>query len=1190
MGRISEQEQEAIETRLLHNRKFREDIEIAESEMLDDYLNEGLSEDERLQFERRFLSTAIGRRKISFARALKRHSAKAVDTERAETPFVNRRELHPVKRFMTSRWAHAAAFVLLVLSIGMGVWRVFIFQSDVTKGMIALNAAYRDERPVEVRISDLNYAPFSRTRGAELTKVNRAEFDRAETFLRHAVAEEAGAVSHQALGRFYLLSHNYEKAIEQLEQALKSDPENAQAHSDMGAVLLEQGKIEQLSEKSGQSVEQFAHSLEELNKALALDNTLLEALFNRALCYEYMVLPQQAQDAWRQYIERDPYSYWTIEAKQHLKLLEEQQNKRSQIEGRSLQEFLTAYQAGNHDGAWSIVSQNSTSAGNLITNTLLDTYLALESTGEKENAREQLGALLYVGRLEAERTGDRYTTDLSNFYRQTSASERLLLAQAREQMKKGYERFKQSGFNEAINLYMAAKQTFVQTGNEAEAIFAEYRIGHCYVLKPDTDKSLPLFQALSSICEQRQYKWLLAQCFYEIAHIRVSLSEYSAAIDSSNQALKLSTQLQDTNGLLKSLIQMADAYQSLNQTKVSLGLLQRSLTLLNNSAPEPMQAWGIYFATALNCKSLGFYTAALEYQRETLRLALTIKRPLPISRSYEYLGLVLSDLKHHDEAIKNIQLAYETGKAVSGEPNGLELMASSSLSIGDVYRQMGNHKLALEAYRESIQLYDSLEFQYFNCAAHKGMLLSYIAEGDYASAKRELETVLQLFEQYRSTITDGSHRDSFFDTEQSIYDVAIDFEYSKMNNPHQAFMYSEISRARSLLDILRQGARVIEKENGPDLNLPAVSNPPTIQELQRDLPAQSQLLQYAILDDKLLIWVVTKTDVSSAVIHIDDKILHEQVQDYLNVVKSKSAVNAREVSKRAKDLYAILIKPAEPYLNENHLLCIIPDKILSYLPFSSLISPISGKYLLEIYRLELSPSSSIFLDCSNKAYILAKTADERLLSVGNPSIDRSQFPSLPDLPSAAREAETITAYYKSWRLFLRDDARVKTIKDEIKEADIVEFALHYVIDERSEMLSKLVLAKEPSGTTPGQALGGALPAYEIYKMTLPRTRLVVLSACQTGIEHAYRGEGSVGLARPFMAAGVPLVIASLWAVDSDSSAELMIEFHKQRSLNRLPTAEALRRAQLNMLHGQNELYHQPYYWASFVTIGGYADF
>ena len=118
-----------------------------------------------------------------------------------------------------------------------------------------------------------------------------------------------------------------------------------------------------------------------------------------------------------------------------------------------------------------------------------------------------------------------------------------------------------------------------------------------------------------------------------------------------------------------------------------------------------------------------------------------------------------------------------------------------------------------------------------------------------------------------------------------------------------------------------------------------------------------------------------------------------------------------------------------------------------------------------------------------------------------------------------------------------------------------------------------------------------LQAYEIYKLNLARARLVVLSACRTGIEKYYGGEGMVGLSRPFIAKRIPLVVASLWPVNSVTTADLMIRFHGYRkSGDGLPTAEALRQAQLEMLSGANSENRLPYHWAAFVTIGGYAHF
>jgi CHAT domain-containing protein len=88
---------------------------------------------------------------------------------------------------------------------------------------------------------------------------------------------------------------------------------------------------------------------------------------------------------------------------------------------------------------------------------------------------------------------------------------------------------------------------------------------------------------------------------------------------------------------------------------------------------------------------------------------------------------------------------------------------------------------------------------------------------------------------------------------------------------------------------------------------------------------------------------------------------------------------------------------------------------------------------------------------------------------------------------------------------------------------------------------------------------------------------------------SYHGEGAIGISRPFLAAGVPLVVASLWPIDSKATYELMIRFHKYRR-DSGSSVKALKRAQFEMLQSSQPKYHHPYYWAAFNLVGGYAEF
>ena len=150
--------------------------------------------------------------------------------------------------------------------------------------------------------------------------------------------------------------------------------------------------------------------------------------------------------------------------------------------------------------------------------------------------------------------------------------------------------------------------------------------------------------------------------------------------------------------------------------------------------------------------------------------------------------------------------------------------------------------------------------------------------------------------------------------------------------------------------------------------------------------------------------------------------------------------------------------------------------------------------------------------------------------------------------------------------------------------DVAHFSLHCLVEEKTPWLAALVLAEPQAGQEDrSSADEGLLYLNEIYGMSLPRTRLVILSACESGLGQYYRGEGIVSLVRPFLALKVPTVIATLWSVDSQATAKLMIEFHKGRKTNNLEASDALRSAQLNMAKGS--FYQHPYYWAPFIMVG-----
>ena len=109
---------------------------------------------------------------------------------------------------------------------------------------------------------------------------------------------------------------------------------------------------------------------------------------------------------------------------------------------------------------------------------------------------------------------------------------------------------------------------------------------------------------------------------------------------------------------------------------------------------------------------------------------------------------------------------------------------------------------------------------------------------------------------------------------------------------------------------------------------------------------------------------------------------------------------------------------------------------------------------------------------------------------------------------------------------------------------------------------------------------GILTAFEVTGMDLINTRLVVLSACETGLGDIANGEGVIGLQRAFKIAGVKNIIMSLWKVPDKETSELMQTFYKYFFHDKLPLRESFLNAQKDM----RKKYNEPYYWSAFILI------
>jgi CHAT domain-containing protein len=200
--------------------------------------------------------------------------------------------------------------------------------------------------------------------------------------------------------------------------------------------------------------------------------------------------------------------------------------------------------------------------------------------------------------------------------------------------------------------------------------------------------------------------------------------------------------------------------------------------------------------------------------------------------------------------------------------------------------------------------------------------------------------------------------------------------------------------------------------------------------------------------------------------------------------------------------------------------------------------------------------------------------------------ERNGVAVISRLPSTLREANAIMALTPQGEGMIAvgfDASKDLVVNDGLRNYRIIHFATHGLSNSEKPELSGVMLSLIDEH---GNGRKGFLGLHDIYNLDLS-SDLVVLSACRTGLGKNVQGEGIVGLSSGFMYAGAKSVVASLWKVDDDATAELMSRFYTAMLKDRLPPGEALKRAKLE-IRGQKR-WQAPFYWAAFVLQGEYAE-
>ena len=1061
--------------------------------------------------------------------------------------------------------------VILSLSVALALLLVLIYllrDSPAMRGIKALVEATSKVRTIEPRLTG-GFQAGKYVEGEDgLKEIDKGQLDEARRQILKAASEGKDLKTELALGMLHLIEKKPEDAMKVLGTIADRFPDDAEARNVFGVCLFENGKLEE--------------SLDQFDKAMSLDPQMIEAKFNRALCYQRLLIKNEAQEQFDEYvkIERDPA--WLEEAKGRLEEVKcsldpaEQKNEIREA-------FQEAFDENDFDTTKKIASKNIEVLANYASDEGAIEYLKEALAGNKERAEHVLSEVEYIGNLSSEFIRDESITDFARYLRNLPEEGRAEELKLIKEYSEAATLFGKGKYSETQPTFERLSKLFANRNNYFFLYHTTYSNASCLYSTGRLNSSVEELNGFLKEIEKFKWSYRYANMLLQLGSAAARLGKDSLAIKYYDDALKyLSGQT-----LLK-----AKSFQLMGVRSWYLGNLDAALKSLRQST-------GLYLANVTALKDIAYnyiniadiyrlsnnHILALLCAKESLIYAKQAKNYTRAAQASSFAAVELAELGRFDEAEEHMKQAF----SLLEEVNVTERVFTQSLVLtraGDIALKNGDTTGAVDYYSKAKALTEKAEGDIISrIKILHGRAKAYAQTEDSDRAIRDLEDAVDLIEEYRARIAERENRSEFLDASHSVFDLLIELHSKDRARWEGAFEILEKSRARALLDELPA------VQNGPSGGISGPANrgdllrrdrvdPLTLSEVQAVLPDNLRILLYSVTAKGTYMFVVTNSSIEIVGSRATTQELDLIVREYLSDLKRE--VPIEELSLNARKLYEYLIKPVEPYIADDKILCIVPDKALHFLPFAALVDE-SNRYLFQTHTLISAPSASVLVQCIKESRSKPVRKEEKALIVGNPQFDLRRF-KLSDLEDAEKEARAVANLYPGSEPLIGKQATSRQVRKAMENCDVAHLALHCLVQEQSPWLAALVLAPDDTGN-PAQASDseGLLRLNDVYNLNMLHTRLVVLSACQSGLGQYYRGEGMVSLVRPFLALRVPTVVASLWSVNSQATADLMVEFHRSRTQDGAGVGDALRAAQKKMI--ESGPYQHPYYWAPFIAVG-----
>jgi len=350
-----------------------------------------------------------------------------------------------------------------------------------------------------------------------------------------------------------------------------------------------------------------------------------------------------------------------------------------------------------------------------------------------------------------------------------------------------------------------------------------------------------------------------------------------------------------------------------------------------------------------------------------------------------------------------------------------------------------------------------------------------------------------------------------------------------------------------------------------------------LEKLREHIAEGTLVLSPIVLEDRVIVFAVTPRVITHFEAPAGSTEIAALVEAFLSEVDPRGLArgldlprgeDGREVVEAslarvrvpARRLYDLLLRPALDAVGTPTTLVVSAGGVLRYLPFAALLD--GETWVVERMRV-LNVTG---LDREKLAVERARTDGPlTILALADPD---------GSLPGARREVAALQRVFEHAVVFTGAEATAATLRQKVRIPgfDVVHFATHGRLDALHPERSHILLA------------GESLTYPDIPALSPRRTRLVVLSACETAVRAGGTGVEVAGLAYQFQRTKIESVLATLWSVDDAATCDLMDRFYTGLR-DGLAPADALAAAQRALARGPELRWRHPAYWAAFILMG-----